>query len=350
MSQNNNISLSVHDLTLCMMGHSAFQYLYAGLELGVFNLLYKKTKLSREEIARDLNLEEIPNRCLLFGLSALKFIQHKNETYTNSELINEIIKNDKIDLLIKVSRFQAYIVYLGQIDFLESIKTNQNVGLRRFAGVENELYSRIASDPLLHKVFFDYMSAWSKESLPLLLESVDFSESRMIADVGGGDATISIALAQTYSQLSVKLLDIEAGKIPAQEKINRNNLNDRIQPLLCNVFTDEFPKDCDCFLYAHFLVIWSPEENIRLLKKTYDALPKGGKVVIFNSMASDNEDGPLFAALDSAYFMAIPSQGGLIYSMKDYEKWLKTAGFNEISRVFCESWWSPHGAIVAFKS
>lgn len=349
MNQNSDISLSVRDLTLCMMGHSAFQYLYAGLELGLFEILHKNPGLSRQDIAQALKLEALPSRCLLLGLTALNFIRHYDEIYNNSQFINEIIENNKLDLLIKVSRFQAKIVYLGQVDFLESLQTNQNSGLDRFAGTENELYSRIASDPSLHSVFFDYMSAWSEESLPLLLETVDFKDCQVIADVGGGDATIAVALAEAYPHLSVKSLDIQAALSLAQARIAANQLTERIQALNCNVFEDKFPPDCDCFLYAHFLVIWSPEENIRLLKKTYNSLPKRGKIIIFNSMASDNEDGPLFAALDCAYFMAIPSRGGLIYSGKDYENWLKIAGFNEIYRLACKSWWTPHGIIMAIK-
>ncbi len=34
-----------------------------------------------------------------------------------------------------------------------------------------------------------------------------------------------------------------------------------------------------------------------LLKKCYKALPKGGSVILFNMMQTDNEDGPLTAAM-----------------------------------------------------
>jgi hypothetical protein len=341
--------LSMRDMTLCLMGHSAFQYLYAGLELGLFELLHRSPWSKREDVASALQLDDIPVRCLLMGVTALGFLRQSGEGYANDPLVDDLCQRGKLDLLLKISRFQAEIVYPGQIDFLESLRSNQNAGLQRFKGEGAHLYDRIAQTPALQKTFFEFMSAWSAESVPLLLSAVDFGDRRVVCDVGGGDATISIALAQAHPHLAIRLLDLPAGCALAQERIREQGLTDRIQTECRDVFASELPKGCDCVLFAHFLVIWSPEENIGLLKKAYEALPPGGQVVVFNSMSSDQGDGPLFAALDSAYFMAIPARGGLIYPFKDYESWLATAGFEDIRRVRDESWWTPHGVVTGRK-
>lgn len=343
-------TLSKRDFTLCMMGHSAFQYIYAALELSLFDLLFHKPGLTRKDIAEMLQLDYLPIRCLLLGLTALGFLQKSEDRYFNTVFVDELHKNNKFDLLLKFSRFQAKIVYPGQIDFLDSLRSNRNAGLQRFAGSGKDLYTRIAEDPSLQSIFFEFMSAWSAESLPLLLAGVDLREVRQITDVGGGDATIAVGLAQAYPHLKVKLIDIPSVCSLAQNRISASGLADRVQALNRNVFEEDFPSDSDCFLFAHFLVIWSPEENIKLLRKAYSALPQGGRVIIFNSMASDDEDGPLFAALDCAYFIAVPSQGGLIYSQRDYEMWLEMAGFREIQSVPCKSWWTPHRIVVGIKN
>lgn len=340
---------SVRNLTLYMMGHSAFQYLYSGLELGLFELLLQNPDMRREDIASKLKLEELPSRCLLFGLTALGLVTKTKGVYSNSAFITDACNAGKLDLLKKVSRFQALIVYPGQLDFLESLYFNSNVGLRRFRGEGSHLYARLTEDPVLQKVFFEFMSAWSAEALPLLLESVDFGSSRRLVDVGGGDGTISVGLAEAYPNLEVQLLDSPHVCALAQERIARHGLTSRVHAVSKDVFTEEFPSDFDCFLFVHFMVIWSPEENIALLKKAFDALPSGGQVVIFSGMASDDESGPLFAALDSAYFMAVPAAGGLIYTRKEYRAWLEVAGFRQTLSMPCKSWWSPHGVVVGVK-
>ncbi len=349
MTEISSSSMTTRDLTLYTMGHSAFQYLYAGLELGVFDLLQEKPGLGREEVARALGLEHLPSRCLLLGLTSLGLLQVSDGRYENSEFVRQVMAKGKLDLLLKVCRFQARIVYAGEVDFLDSLRSNSNSGLSRIQGHGEGLYNRLAEDPSLQTVFFEFMSAWSAESLPLLLAAVDFGGCRSLADVGGGDATIAVALAEAYPHLDIRLLDLPAGCALAERRILAHGLTNRIQTVPCNTFTDDFPAGCDGFLFAHYLVIWSPEENLLLLRKAFAALPAGGRVVIFNSMSSNEGDGPLFAALDSAYFMAIPARGGLIYAWQDYEEWLTAAGFHDVRRRPCHSWWTPHGVVTAVK-
>ena len=82
------------------------------------------------------------------------------------------------------------------------------------------------------------------------------------------------------------------------------------------MFVDPFPTGMDCVLFAHQLVIWTPEQNTALFAgKAHAALDPGGRVVIFNSMSNDEGDGPLVAALDSVYFAALPAEGGMIYPL-----------------------------------
>ncbi|MNY73275.1 hypothetical protein D3C86_2120290 [compost metagenome] len=85
-----------------------------------------------------------------------------------------------------------------------------------------------------------------------------------------------------------------------------------------------------------------------MLRKAYDALPEGGRVVIFNSMSNDEGDGPVMAALDSVYFACLPAEGGMIYSWKQYEGCLAEAGFKNPVRTAIPGW-TPHGIIVAYK-
>jgi hypothetical protein len=126
-------------------------------------------------------------------------------------------------------------------------------------------------------------------------------------------------------------------------------MDHRIRVVEGDVFLGEFPKDFDCFIFVHFLEIWSTEEISCLLKKAYNALPEGGRVIVYNSIASDEQDGPVFAGLDSAYFMSVPAHGGLIYSRKDYEQCFNSVGFKSVEYIPCQTWWTPHGVLKATK-
>jgi L-tyrosine C(3)-methyltransferase len=340
--------LGMDQLGLLLFGHAAFQYLYAGCELRVFQLLSKTPNLTKEELTKSLGLETQPGRCLLFGLASLKLIIKTGDTYHNSLVIETMFASDKWDMFYDTVQFEARIVYSGQADFVQSLRENTNVGLRRIPGHGHDLYHRLAENTDLQEIFYKYMSSWSSLANYLLLEHLDFYDTRKIVDVGGGDATNAIAIAEAYPHVQIMLLDIPESCEIARNKIAASQLSDRISVREGNMFAQEFPTGHDCFLFIHQLVIWPLDVNTLLLKRAYEALEPGGRVIIFNSMSSDDEAGPVMAALDTVYFCCLPAEGGMIYAWKDYEACLRSAGFEQIRRVECDSW-TPHGIIVAIK-
>jgi ubiquinone/menaquinone biosynthesis C-methylase UbiE len=341
-------SLTMDDLVLLLYGHSAFQNLYAGCELGVFELLWKQPDLSQEEIAQHLQLAPYPTKALLLGLTALKLIQKVGDRYRNSLVIQMLFLENTWKEFYDVVLFEAKIVYRGSIDYVESLKQNRNVGLRQFKGQGPDLYNRLHEDPGLDQVFYNFMGSWSKLVTHLWVEKIDFSGFRNVVDVGGGDATNAIALAKAFPNLNITLMDIPDSCKIAQRHIDQQQLADRIQVMGADIFVDEFPQDQDCFLFIHVLVIWSLEKNTTLLRRAYEALKPGGSLILFNMMTADEEDGPLMAAMDSSYFVSIPHEGGMIYSWKDHEQCLRDAGFTQMQRICCD-FWAPSGIIVATK-
>ncbi|NET89774.1 MAG: methyltransferase [Kamptonema sp. SIO1D9] len=340
--------LEMNDLNLLLFGHAAFQYLYAGCELGVFQLLSKQPNLSKSEIGSLLKLEPYPSKCLLFGLTALKLIIKTGETYQNSSIIQKLFEDEIWQEFFDIVLFEARIVYVGQLDFVESLRQNKNVGLRQFPGKGADFYHRLAENPEIEKIFYQYMSSWSKLTNPLLLEKVDFSKFNKIVDVSGGDATNAIAIANKYPHLQISLLEIPDSCPIAQKKIDRHGLTNQIHVRGCDIFVDDFPQEQECFLFIHVLVIWTLAENTLLLRRAYEALKPGGSAIIFNSISSDREDGPVMSALDSAYFVSLPATGGMIYTWNDHEQCLREAGFTKIERIPC-NFWTPHGIIIATK-
>jgi ubiquinone/menaquinone biosynthesis C-methylase UbiE len=340
--------LEMSELGLLLFGHAAFQYLYAGCELKVFELLAETPDLSKSSLIESLNLEPHSARCLLFGLTALKLVIKADDTYRNSLVIKKLFTDGQWEMFYDTVLFEARIVYAGQADFVESLRQNRNVGLRQIPGEGPDLYHRLAENPELEKVFYNYMSSWSRLANPLLLKHVDFQRTQSVVDVGGGDGTNAIALAQANPHLKITLLDIPSCCEIARHKVARHDLAERIEICEGNMFLDEFPSGHDCFLFIHQLVIWPLGVNTALLTRAYQALKPGGRGIIFNSMSSDAEDGPVMSALDSVYFICIPAEGGLIYSWKDYEGCLRSAGFEQIERIEGDSW-TPHGIIVATK-
>ncbi|MFI8849162.1 methyltransferase [Streptomyces sp. 891-h] len=335
-------------LSFLLFGHSAFQYLNAACELGLLDLLAERGPLTEEEIRTRLGLEERSCAVLLLGCTALGLTVKDGCDYRVADLVTALRANGTWQNIKDTVAFEQDIVYEGQADFTESLRRNRNVGLRRIPGDEPDLYQRLSGNPRLESVFYRYMKSWSELANEHLVRTLDLTHARRLLDCGGGDAVNAIALARHNPALEVTVLEIPASAGMTSDRIAAAGLSDRVVVRPCDMFADPFPTGVDCVLFAHQLVIWTPEQNTALLRKAYAALAPGGRVVVFNSMSNDEGDGPLVAALDSVYFAALPAEGGMIYPWRVHERCLREAGFGAVER-FPVPGWTPHGIIVATK-
>lgn len=341
-----NKQLTFDDLALIAAGHSAFQLLWAGVTLGAFDTLSKKGTATLPEMSEALDINNQPARILMDGLATLGLVHKESGQYKNSAIVDEVLVSSNPNNMIDVLGWQHHIVYPAQIDFVESLKQHTNVGLRHFPGDEDNLYARLAHDPKLEQVFQNAMSSLSNSANQLLAERVDFSDITNLVDAGGGKATNAIALIESNPHLNVTVFDSPTVCELAKKNAADHGLADKIFTHPGNFFVTDFPENIDAIIYSHMLTIWSPEKNTALLKRSYDALPKGGKLYIFNMMANDDGVGPIASALGSPYFLAIATGKGMLYSWKDYETFLADAGFKQTERHELPR---HHGVIVGIK-
>ncbi|MBK9702627.1 MAG: hypothetical protein IPO75_03720 [Betaproteobacteria bacterium] len=217
--------IDMERFVLIAQGHSAFQLLWAGVELGLFDLLSKQPNSTKGQLATAMNLAPYPCRVLLTGLTALGLIVKSGEQFRNSALAEALLVLEKPDSIAPVLGWQAHIVYPGLQDFLESLRAGSNVALRRFAGHGNTLYERLVSYPELEQIFQRAMSALSAQANRRIVEAYDLGRFTHIVDAGGGDGTNAIALAKRYPNLRVTVYDRIC--LPHCEGENRRGRNER---------------------------------------------------------------------------------------------------------------------------
>lgn len=342
--------VNTHDaLAMVLLGHNSFQYLRSGVELGLFEFLELNPGATRESIRKELILHERAADILLLGVTALHLTERRGDGYGNSPVVSELFANGHWDLVKAVVGFEAYITYPGLADFTESLRANSNVGLRRYPGTGATLYHRLTENPKMLEIFYHFMGTWSAMASRHLIRYADFSRSRRILDIGGGDGTMAIAVAGANPHARVTVLELPGVAELARKRVAAAGLSDRIEVTEGDIFADAYPPGHDTVMFVHQLQIWPLDRDVELLTSAYSALPAGGRVVIMNSMSEDAGDGPLMAALASPFFAAVAGEGGMIYAWKQYEESLLTAGFSQIERIRCTEALTPHGIMVGVK-
>jgi len=90
-------------------------------------------------------------------------------------------------------------------------------------------------------------------------------------------------------------------------------------------FKQELPKT-DVVLMGHILHDWDLKTKTLLVKKAFDALPRGGALIVYESIIDDDRSKNSFGLLMSLN-MLIETPGGFDYTGADCSGWMKEAGF-----------------------
>lgn len=327
-------------------GHIFFQTLRTAVQLKLFDLLKENGSMQLKDIASKLKLQPQPTRILLLGLTTLGFVRKRGSYFSNSYIANMLFVHSSPHKLVAYIELQHRVMYKGLFWLLDSVKENSNVGLKEIPGTEATLYERLSHDPELERIFQDAMQELSLHANEELSISLNLRGVRKLVDVGGGDGTNAIALARRWPDLKTIIFDSATVCTIADRNIKSQNMTNQVSTSVGHAFLTPFPEGIDALMFCHFFTIWGEAKGKELLKKCFDALPLGGKVILFNMIQHDDERGPLSAAVGSPYFLGIATGLGMLYTAKEYMEWFAAAGFHSIEHTKLAR---DHGIIVGIK-
>ena len=95
-------------------------------------------------------------------------------------------------------------------------------------------------------------------------------------------------------------------------------------------FKEPLPK-ADVVLMGHILHDWDLPTKKMLIKKAFDALPRGGALVVYEAIIDDDRSKNAFGLMMSLN-MLIETPGGFDYTGADCAGWMKEAGFSSDAR------------------
>jgi len=160
---------------------------------------------------------------------------------------------------------------------------------------------------------------------PALAERVDFGGCRRLLDIGGASGIYSVAIVLKNRNISATILEKPPVDRLARRSIEKRGLCGRISVVGSDMFKDRLPKGYDVHLYSNVLHDWDEDDIRILLKKSYDALDKGGMIVVHDAHLNPEKDGPLEVAEYSALLML--STRGRCYSSREIGLLMEETGF-----------------------
>ena len=151
-------------------------------------------------------------------------------------------------------------------------------------------------------------------------------------DVGGGSGAYSIAFAKANPGLTADILDVPAVIPIARGHIEKAGVADRVRLRAGDLRSDQLGEGYGLAFVSAICHMLGEDENRDLLRRCYDALADGGRVVIQDFILEPDKTEPKQAAL-FALNMLVGTRAGSAYSEPEYAAWLAEAGFRDIHRV-----------------
>lgn len=194
------------------------------------------------------------------------------------------------------------------------------------------------------KQFLQSMIGLSMGASKWIAQQFPWSDYRTFIDVGSAQGGLVVQVALAHDHITGGGFDLPVTGPIFEEYVNSFGLGERLRFFPSDFFTDSLPK-ADVLSMGHILHDWNLEEKKMLIVKAYEALPKGGALIIFESLIDDERRQNVFGLLMSLN-MLIELPGGFEYTGADCTAWLKNAGFCE-TRV--EHLIGPNSMVIGIK-
>ena len=158
-----------------------------------------------------------------------------------------------------------------------------------------------------------------------------FGQVRHLMDVGCGSGVYGIEIARAHPQIRVTLMDLSAMAEEAGNYVQRAGVGDRVGTAAVNMFTEAWPTDADGHFFANVFHDWSDETNRLLARKSFAALPSGGRIFLNEILMDDDGTGPWYAA--SFSLLMLLGTLGKQYSLTEFRDMLESAGFTRVEAL-----------------
>lgn len=326
-------------------GFMATKTLLTAVNMELFTILAKR-ELTGAEIQSKLSIQPRSLYDFLDALVALRFLKRQglkeSSSYSNAEDTDLFLDKNKQSYIGGILEMCNNRLYPFWNDLEEGLKTGLPQNETKDGG--KPIFEEVYADPKKLREFVSAMGGVQMGNFMEFAKIFDFSNYKTLCDIGGAGGFLAAHVSIKNQHMQCSSFDLPAVEPFAQENIKNLGLEGKVKVLSGDFFTVDFPK-ADIITMGNILHDWGRGDKKMLIKKAYDALPKGGALVIIENIIDDNRSENAFGLLMSLN-MLIETSEGYDFSAADFSELSKEAGFKEISILALTG---PTSAAIAIK-
>lgn len=298
------------------------QILFTGVELGVFEELAKKPA-TPAEAAKRLKISLRGADILFHALASLDLLEKKGEKFRLSPVADKCLVNGRPGYMGNIIRHSANL-QAGWSRLADVVREGHPAFPRPTAGKTDEGRQALRN-------FILGMADLAEPMARAMVDRLDLRGVRRTLDVGGGPGTYTFALIRKKPDIEGAIFDMPHVIPITIEQIERHGLQSKIGTIQGDFNVDGLGSGYDLVVMSNVLHSNSPAECKKLVKKGFNALNPGGRLVINEFTLRRNRTGPPIGAIFSVN-MLVGTPGGSSYSSEEITGWMKAAGFGAFEK------------------
>ena len=186
---------------------------------------------------------------------------------------------------------------------------------------ETHVEQHRGSTASMHALFFP--------AAMVLAQHAELEGIPRLLDVAGGSGCFSIAMALQHPHMRLTVMELPAACVLAAEYAQQYGVSDRVTTVASDMFRSDWPAGHEAHFFSNVFHDWDVEQCRVLAKRSFAALPAGGRILLHESLLNETLDGPAVIALYSMNMIRV-TEHGKQYSASELTRVLVAAGFTDI--------------------
>jgi len=300
--------------------------LLSAVELGLFTEL-GKGPLDAETLRTRLRLHPRGARDFFDALVALGMLERRDGRYANTPETGHFLDASKPDYIGGLIDMLNHRLYGFWGTLTEGLRTGEPQNEVKTG--QGDIFDVLYSDPGRLKLFLQAMTGLTMGTAKAMALKFPWKEHERFFDVGCAQGCVPVQVALANPHITGGGFDLPVVKPIFDEYVKRFELQSRLKLSTGNFFEDPMP-DADVLSMGRILHDWDLEKKMALLARAYAALPKGGALIVYESLIDDDRRSNV-AGLLMSLNMLIETRGGFDYTGADCTGWMKRVGFRSTS-------------------
>ncbi|MHB1329531.1 MAG: methyltransferase [Gemmatimonadales bacterium] len=315
--------------------------LLSAIEIGLFTELARGPE-PYETLRGRMGLHPRAARDFLDTLVALGFLQRTDDSYANTadtDLFLDRHKPSYVGGILEMANARLY-PFWGHLT--EALRTGQPQNEVKSGGAG--LFETLYGDPARLKQFLAAMTGISHGANLTIAARFPWKDYTSFVDVGTAQGDLAAQIAKANPHLQGVGFDLPEVAPIFEEYVAAVGVADRVRFEAGSFFDRDLPQ-ADVVLMGHILHDWDLPTKKMLIGKAFDAVPKGGALVVYEAIIDDDRSKNAFGLMMSLN-MLIETPGGFDYTGADCQGWMAEAGFTS-TRV--EPLVGPDSMVIGIK-